>query len=81
MFEMMSDFVGEFIVAACCLCNILRQRATVQDHDKGLRIRIEKTKHYDSQKLKHARIRALRFVALPLLHTIQHAKVAASKFC
>ena len=56
MFEMMSNFVGEFIAAARCLCNILRQRAIVQDHDKGLRIRIEKTKHYDSQKLKHARL-------------------------
>ena len=56
MFEMMSDFVGEFIVAARCLCNILRQRVTIQDHDKGVRIRIEKTKRYDSQKLKHARL-------------------------
>lgn len=78
MFEMMSDFVGEFIVADRCLCNILRQRAIVQDHDKGLRIRIEK--HYDSQKPKHSRLEFLRFAAPLLPHAIQHAKVAAGEF-
>ena len=53
MFEMMSDFVGEFIVAARCLCNILQQRAIVQDHDKGLRIRIKnKTLRFSKTKTR-----------------------------